>query len=100
MAAEPRIGGSRQDRIRELVGGDYTFALVVRENRQSFGVPVGYRGGRTLVGTVADTDVSVEVRLPPSRNAETRGLSRGDRIRVSGTVVEWQKLDGRPLVEA
>jgi hypothetical protein len=97
---EPRFGGDRPARIRELEGREVAFGLVVAENERSFGVPLAYRNGRTLTGTVEGTELPVAVRFPPERNRETEPLASGDRIEVRGRAVEWETLAGRTVVEA
>jgi hypothetical protein len=59
-----------------------------------------YRNGRTIQGTVAGSDLEVSVWFPESRNEEVEVLKKGDRIDVSGTVAEWDRLRNSPKVKA
>lgn len=100
ILAEPRFGGRRDDLIDELIGGEYAFTLVIDRNERSFGVPAGYRDGRTLQGTLDDTELGVAVRFPPERNEELAGLGRGDRVSVEARAIQWESLGSQPLMEA
>jgi hypothetical protein len=96
------LGGDRSRLIREMKGRSFIFGLEVDHFRSTFGSgpDAGYRRGRTVTGTVYGTDVQVVVRFPESQNAEIDALAPGSIRKVRGSVVDWEKLSGRPVLHA
>lgn len=99
---EKSFGGRRNPLIRELVGSRHTFELEVDLVKHTFGAGPDptYRHGRTVTGSVAGTEIDVEVRFPADRNDEIDGLRRGAIHPVTATVVDWEKLSEKPVLEA
>lgn len=99
---EKSFGGGRDPLVRALVGQRFTFDLEVGLVEHTFGAGPDptYRHGRTVTGSVEGTGISVEVRFPSERNDEVDGYRRGAVHTVSATVVDWEKLAEKPVLEA
>jgi len=98
---EDRFGPRRASLIEQLIGQTHTFEVIVERLERSFGSLDGaYRGGQTVQGSIAGSDIPISVRFPAAQSDELGRPARGARIPVRGTVVEWQGLHDRPTVEA
>lgn len=102
ILAEPSYGGNRDALVSGLMESSRDFEITVERVERSFGTwdDPGLRDGRTVVGTVGDTDVPVVVRFPADLNDRIQTWKRGDRYPVRGTVAEWDRLHQRPVMHA
>lgn len=97
---EARAGEERQQRVQALLGRDYRFALVIARVESSSVASARYRDGRTITGTVADSEVAVRVRFPASRNAELDALAPGATLALAARSVTWESFADVLLLEA
>lgn len=94
--------GERDRHIKDLLGTGCRFPLEVDRVERTFAMysDAEYRHGRTAYGKVADTDVQVSVWFPEARNEEVEALKEGDRVEVTGTVADWDRLRNSPRIKA
>ena len=98
---EDRFGPRRASLIEQLIGQTYMFDVIVERMERSFGsLDPEYRGGQTVQGSIAGSEIPISVRFPAARSDELGRPARGSHIPVRGMVVEWQNLHDRPTVEA
>jgi len=91
-----RLSGARQEQIDALMGRNFEFPLKIKRIDRYYGADAAYKGGRVVVGTIADSDKQVGVRLPASENDRIDALKAGDGLDASGSVAEWSVLHDRP----
>jgi sporulation-control protein spo0M len=102
IVAADRFGSARRPLIDALLGRGFDVAVTVDRVERTFGTQGGpdYRRGRTVRGTLKDSKVQAVVLFPEGRNDEIDALSRGDRIDIRGTAIEWKGLQEHPVLRA
>lgn len=96
------VSGDRRAKAAALVGRSVSCDVRIDQVQRPFGRAVAkdYEGGRTLRGTLDDSGLPVEVRIPAADADAVDALKRGDTWPTRGTLVEWARLPDRPVIAA
>ncbi len=96
------VSGDRRTKAAALVGRSVSCEVRIERVQRPFGrnLAAGYEGGRTLRGTLDDSGLPVEVRIPAADADAVDALKRGGTWPTRGTLVEWARLPDRPVIAA
>ncbi len=97
IAGTDRFGGERQRLIDEMGGQAFEFEAAVErvEWTVSFDVDEAFRGGRTVVATVAHANAAIALLFGKTENATIDVLKSGQIVEVTGRFVGWNAFHGR-----
>ena len=94
IAATDRFGGRRDAQVKQLAGQVFECPIQVDNVSHTFGYVEdrAFRDGRTVEGTVVESEQKVSLLIQADRNAELDRVQRGDRLQTRCRIVGWDDL--------